>query len=74
MVCKEVLVTGLEELELPPGVAELLENYHDVFPEDIPAGLCPLRGIKHHIDLVLGAALPNRPAYRINPEETKELE
>ena len=34
----------------------------------------PIRGIEHQIDLVPGAALPNRPPYRINPEETKEIQ
>nr|KYP55075.1 Transposon Ty3-G Gag-Pol polyprotein [Cajanus cajan] len=37
-------------------------------------GLPPLRGIEHQIDLVSGASLPNRPAYRTNPQETKEIE
>ncbi|XP_058002312.1 uncharacterized protein LOC110669705 [Hevea brasiliensis] len=31
-------------------------------------------GIEHQIDLILGAPIPNRPAYRSNPEETKELQ
>ena len=34
----------------------------------------PIRGIEHQIDFVPGAAIPNRPAYRSNPEETKELQ
>ncbi|XP_027912219.1 uncharacterized protein LOC114171289 [Vigna unguiculata] len=50
------------------------EDYKDVFPASVPDGLPPLRGIKHHIDLIPGAALPNRPAYRSNPQETKEIE
>nr|KYP67792.1 Transposon Ty3-I Gag-Pol polyprotein [Cajanus cajan] len=36
-------------------------------------GLPPLRGIEHQIDLVPGANLPNRLAYRTNPQETKEI-
>ncbi|XP_074277790.1 uncharacterized protein LOC141601409 [Silene latifolia] len=46
----------------------------DVFPEDVPPGLPPIRGIEHQIDLVPGAPLPNKAAYRSNPEETKELQ
>ncbi|KAK1642473.1 hypothetical protein QYE76_060278 [Lolium multiflorum] len=45
----------------------------DVFPEEVPAGLPPLRGIEHQIDLIPGASLPNRAPYRTNPEETKEM-
>ncbi|XP_024011296.1 uncharacterized protein LOC112086558 [Eutrema salsugineum] len=49
-------------------------DFADVFPEDDPGGLPPLRGIEHQIDFVPGATLPNRPAYRTNPVETKELQ
>ncbi|XP_074303022.1 uncharacterized protein LOC141637443 [Silene latifolia] len=53
---------------------ELLHEFKDVFPEDVPPGLPPIRGIEHQIDLVPGAPLPNKAAYRSNPEETKELQ
>ena len=53
---------------------ELLEEYKDVFPDDLPKGLPPIRGIEHAIDLIPGAPLPNKAAYRCNPEESKELE
>jgi hypothetical protein len=33
-----------------------------------------VRGIEHKIDLIPGASLPNRAAYRTNPEETKEIQ
>ncbi|XP_074267014.1 uncharacterized protein LOC141590315 [Silene latifolia] len=39
-------------------VKELLHEFKDVFPDDLPPG----------------ASLPNREAYRSNPEETKELQ
>ena len=59
---------------LPSSITSLLQEYEDVFPEETPHGLPPIRGIEHHIDFVPSAAIPNRPAYRSNPEETKELQ
>ena len=59
---------------LPSVVLDLLQDFEDVFPNDVPAGLPPLRGIEHQIDLVPGASLPNRRAYRTNPDETKEIQ
>jgi hypothetical protein len=52
----------------------LLQEYEDVFPNDVPSGLPPIRGIEHQIDFVPGATIPKRPAYKSNPEETKELQ
>lgn len=49
----------------------ILQEFGDVFPKEAPPGLPPLRGIEHHIDLVPEAVLPNRPAYRSNPQENK---
>ena len=65
---------NFEELELPSSMISLLKEFGDVFPNEIPTGLPPIRGIEHQIDFVLGAAIPNRPAYRSNPEETQELQ
>ena len=59
---------------LPSGVVSLLQEFEDVFPNDVPSGLPPIRGIEHQIDFVPGSTIPNRPAYRSNPEETKELQ
>ncbi|KAK1666378.1 hypothetical protein QYE76_054537 [Lolium multiflorum] len=49
-------------------------EFQDVFPNELPHGLPPLRGIEHRIDLIPGAPLPNRAAYRTNPEDTKEIQ
>ena len=72
---KEALLTTNElDPSLPSSVVTLLQDFEDVFPEETPSGLPPIRGIEHQIDLVPGASLPNKPAYRTNPEETKELQ
>jgi len=78
LLCKGTLMcthsdkTGFKIL--PPSIEKLLKEFDDVFPSDGPTGLPPFRGIEHQIDFVPGASLPNRPAYRTNPEETKEIE
>ena len=59
---------------LPSVVFNVLQEYEDVFPYEVPPGLPPKRGIEHQIDLVPSASLPNRAAYRTNPEETKEIQ
>ncbi|KAH9716856.1 hypothetical protein KPL71_021599 [Citrus sinensis] len=50
------------------------KDFEDVFPNDVPNGLPPIRGIEHQIDFIPKANIRNRPAYRSNPEETKELQ
>uniref|UniRef100_A0A2N9FJY2 Reverse transcriptase domain-containing protein n=1 Tax=Fagus sylvatica TaxID=28930 RepID=A0A2N9FJY2_FAGSY len=69
-----LLNTNELDLALPSSIVSLLHEYEDVFPEETPHGLPPIRGIEHQIDFVPGATIPNRPAYRSNPEETKELQ
>ncbi|XP_016733322.1 uncharacterized protein [Gossypium hirsutum] len=51
-----------------------IKDFQDVFPDETPKGLPPLRGIEHQIDFIPGATIPNRPAYRSNPEEIMELQ
>jgi hypothetical protein len=55
-------------------VIYLLQEFDDLFPDDIHNGLALLKGIEHQIDFVLEALICNRPAYRSNHEETKELQ
>jgi len=59
---------------MSPQLGKLLKEYNDVFPSYNPTGLLPFRGIEHQINFVLGASLHNKPAYRTNPGETKEIE
>ena len=76
LICKQALFStdDIAPRSLPPAVTNLLQEYEDVFPAELPPGLPPLRGIEHQIDLIPGASLPNRAAYRTNPEETKEIQ
>ena len=75
LLYKEALLNTNElDPSLPSVVSSLLQEYEDVFPDDVPSGLPPIRGIEHQIDFIPGAAIPNRPAYRTNPEETRELQ
>lgn len=60
-------------LDVPPAFHQLLTELKDVFPEELPAGLPPLRDIHHCIDLALHASLPNCPHYRMSPQEHDEL-
>jgi len=57
-----------------PLVVALLQTFAHVFPDEIPAGLPPKRDIQHHIDIVPGAVIANKPAYRINPKFTQEIQ
>jgi len=59
---------------LQPSIPPLIEEFQDVLSPDLPPGLPPKRGIEHQIDLLPGAPLPNKPAYRCNPTETKEMQ
>ena len=70
----KVMLTTNDLNTLPSAVQSLLQAYDDVFPEEVPPGLPPLRGIEHQIDFMPGASLPNRPPYRTNPTETKEIQ
>ena len=52
---------------------ELLQDFNDVFPDDLPAGLPPDRGVAHKIDLEPGASASFGPVYRLSASEAEEL-
>jgi hypothetical protein len=75
LVCRQVLFL-LEDITTPlsRAITNILQKFKDVFPAKIPTGLLPLRGIEHQSDLIPDASLPNRAAYRTNPDVTKEIQ
>jgi hypothetical protein len=47
-VCKDALFSVQDmQHSLPPAIANILQEYSDVFPSEIPTGLPPIRGIEH---------------------------
>ena len=53
--------------------AELLKQYDDLFPEDLPPGLPPKREVDHKIELLPGTRPPSRPTYHMSAAELAEL-
>ncbi|GJY83567.1 putative nucleotidyltransferase, ribonuclease H, partial [Tanacetum coccineum] len=62
-----------EDSEIPEAMILLLEEFSDVFPDELLDGLPPLRDIQHHIDLEPGSQFPNRPHYKMSLGEHEEL-
>ncbi|GKB84182.1 putative nucleotidyltransferase, ribonuclease H [Tanacetum coccineum] len=62
-----------KDSEIPETMIPLLEEFSDVFPDELPDGLPPLYDIQHHNDLEPGSQLPNMPHYRMSLGEHEEL-
>ena len=69
-----LLFESNEGTTIPPEIKQLLAEFPDVVPDEIPPGLPPIRDIQHAIDLIPGAVLPNKPAYRMSPQEHTEVQ
>ena len=54
-------------------IDDLLKEFADVVPDELPSELPPLLDIQHAIDLVPGSQLPNLFHYKLNPTERVEL-
>ena len=51
----------------------MLEEFVDIVVDELPCSLPPIRSISHHIDLIPGASLPNKAAYRLILQENEEV-
>ena len=68
------LATNEVNPSLPSVFSDLLQEYGDVSPKEMPNGLPPMKGIEHQTDFIPGAAIPNQPAYITNHSEVKEIQ
>ena len=53
---------------------QLLEEFSDLFPEQLPKGRPPKREVEFEIKLEEGAVPLNKPPYRLSPKEHDELQ
>ena len=67
-----------DQLVCSAGLSEqvhcIVEEYRDVFPAELPAGLPPDRPVAHAIPLKPGAEPPAQKLYRLSWKERQELE
>ena len=53
---------------------KIIQEYRDVFPEQLPKGIPPARVVEHSIPIEPGSKPSYRPPYRLGPAEQDELE
>jgi hypothetical protein len=66
------IIKAENEMGVPLEARPILEEFKDVFPDDLP-GLPPKRKVDHAIDLEPGGKMPNMPTYRMSHKEHEEL-
>ncbi|RDY04207.1 hypothetical protein CR513_12103, partial [Mucuna pruriens] len=65
------LNSKIDPSSLPTSIISLLQDFQYLFPDEVPSGLPPIRGIEHHINLISGATLPNKPHIGATPMKLK---
>jgi hypothetical protein len=59
---------------IPSVCVSLLQDFKDIFLDEIPSELSLIRRIKHQINLVPRAFIHNQLAYRSSHKKTKKLQ
>ncbi|CAN6570108.1 unnamed protein product [Malus baccata var. baccata] len=70
-----LMLNGGEEKHgpLPKQVEDVLVEFADVMPKELPKKLPPRREVDHAIELEPGAKPPSKSPYRMSPPELEEL-
>ena len=69
----KIVLTSTRVDDLSEEVQKLLEEFTDIVVDELPHSLPSIRSISHQIDLIPGASLPNKVAYRLTPQENEEV-
>ena len=73
MYQEECLVSNYNNLALSSVFQYVLQEFKNMFQDEVPKGLPVIRGIEHKVDFILRTVIPNKSAYRVNPTEQKKL-
>jgi hypothetical protein len=68
-----IVLTSTRVDDLPEEIQELLGEFADIIVDKLPHSLPPIWSVSHHIDLIPGASLSNKVAYRLTPQENEEV-
>ncbi|KAK1663595.1 hypothetical protein QYE76_051754 [Lolium multiflorum] len=60
LICKGPSAETNDLTNIPSSLLSILKEFQDVFPDELPHGLPPLRGIEHRIDLIPAPFKPSR--------------
>jgi hypothetical protein len=68
-----VILTNTSIDDLPEEIHEMLKNFADTVIDDLPCLFPPIRSIRHHIDLIPRASLPNKAVYKLRSRENEDV-
>jgi hypothetical protein len=60
-----VILTNTLIDDLPEEIQEMMEKFTDIVVDDLPCLLPPIKSIIHHIDLIPGASILKKSAYKL---------
>ncbi|XP_057849655.1 uncharacterized protein LOC131060436 [Cryptomeria japonica] len=66
-------VADKDSKEVPKELQTLLDEYECIVMKELPNSSLPICDVSHHIDLIPGASLPNKPAYKMTPQKNEEI-
>ena len=69
----KVVFTDTSIANLLVEIQDMLHEFSEIVVDDLPDNLLPKRSISHHIDLIPGANLPNKVAYRMTLQKNEEI-
>jgi hypothetical protein len=69
----KIVLTSMRIDDLPEEIQKLLGEFVDIVVDELPYSLPAIKSIRHHINLIPGASLPNKSVYRLMLQENEEV-